>query len=181
MERYGNGLVLYTHDCKTSAKYHLNKYKHWAKQVHAVDVTKADGYAFQGEFLSVAREHKLPVDSIVVEVCGATITAYRLDADGKERLASRSTRSMSSLIQVVAATLEENRPKEQHRGIGTEALLRRREELLKELESIEAEIARATGRVEKERDPLEGSEQIAEENEAGQQSQRKRDSGSVDR
>ncbi|MBS3986208.1 MAG: hypothetical protein KGZ66_11490 [Selenomonadales bacterium] len=181
MERYGNGLVLYTHDCKTSAKYHLNKYKHWAKQVHAVDITKTDGYAFQGEFLSVAREHKLPVGSFVVEVCDATITAYRLDADGKERLASRSTRSMSSLIQIVAAALEENRPKEVQQGIGTEALLRRREELLKELESIEAEIARATGRLEKEHAPLEGGERHTKEDNADWQPQRKRDLGAVDR
>lgn len=181
MERYGNGRVLYTHDCQTSAKYHLNKYKHWAKQVHSVDVTKTDGYAFQGDFLSVTREHKLPVGSIVVEVCDATITAYRLDADGKERLANRSTRSMSSLIQVVAAALEENRPKEEHRAIGTEALLRRREELLKELESIEAEITRATSRVEKEHEPLEGGERPTKEDNADWQPQRKRDSGSVDR
>jgi len=121
------------------------------------------------------------VGSIVVEVCDTTITAYRLDADGKERLASRSTRSMSSLIQIVAAALEENRHKEEHRGIGTEALLRRREELLKELESIKAEITRATGRVEKEHEPVEGGERHTKEGNADRKPQRERDLGSVDR
>lgn len=95
-------LVLYEHGCKASATYHLNKYKHWSKLVTGVDTAKTNGYAFQGEFLSVRNEHKVPVGSIIVEVCNHTITAYEAFADGFEFIGSANTRSMSGLIEKVA-------------------------------------------------------------------------------
>ena len=98
-------LVLYTHDCKESSKYHLKKYKHWAKHVKAVDESKTNGYAFDGDFLAVYAEHKLPVGALVVEVCDSDIELYRMGAEGKEQLAKASTRSMSGLIEQAAAEL----------------------------------------------------------------------------
>jgi hypothetical protein len=95
-------LVLYTHGCQKSASYHLRKYKHWAKLVTGVDTSKTNGYAFQGDFLKVEAEHKLPVGSIVVEVCDADIFAYRLTPNGKEEIARAKTKSMSALIEKVA-------------------------------------------------------------------------------
>lgn len=95
-------LVLYTHDCQKSAKYHLTKYKHWAKAVRSVDLTKTNGYAFIGDFLAITTEHKLPIDTIVVEVCDKDVTAYQVTAAGKVKVAEAKTNSMSSLIQKVA-------------------------------------------------------------------------------
>jgi hypothetical protein len=90
---------VYTHDCKGSANYHLNKYKHWAKRVTAIDKSKTNGYAFIGDFLKVQNEHMVPKNSIVVEVCDTTLTAYRITGDHeKEKITSASTKSLSSLI-----------------------------------------------------------------------------------
>jgi hypothetical protein len=98
-------LVLYTHACKGSSTYHLNKYKHWAKLVKSVDVTKTNGYAFAGEFLNVNAEHKIPAGSIVVEVCDCSITAYIAGKEFEE-IGHANTRSMSSLIEKVAGYVE---------------------------------------------------------------------------
>jgi len=100
--RNRNNLILYTHSCKDSAKYHLGKYKHWAKAVTSVDTTKTNGYAFAGEFLSVSREHKLPMGTIIVEVCGNNIRAYRLGSEGKECIEEGRTSAMSEFIEIVA-------------------------------------------------------------------------------
>lgn len=90
---------VYTHDCKGSAKYHLGKHKHWAKLVKAIDKSKTNGYAFIGDFLSVRAEHRVPKNSIVVEVCGTTLTAYRITGDHeKAKISSAGTRSLSNLI-----------------------------------------------------------------------------------
>jgi hypothetical protein len=101
-ERKKNILVLYTHDCKNASSYHLSKYSHWAKLVRAVDSTQTTGYAFIGEFLNVTAEHKLPIGSIVVEVCDQDVKAYRLTLEGKEKIAEGKRKSMSSVIEAVA-------------------------------------------------------------------------------
>jgi len=98
-------LVLYTHGCKNSSNHHLRKYKHWSKHIKGVDVTKTNGYAFQGDFLAVTAEHKLPAGALVVEVCDTTATLYRMAPDGKVELFSAGTRSMSKLIEFAAAEL----------------------------------------------------------------------------
>ena len=107
-------LVVYTHDCKNAARHHLGKYKHWSKLVTSVDTGKTNGYAFtgiadyiisnlcRGEFLSVTAEHKIPVGSVVVEVCGSTIEAYIMKDGGKEYQFKASTSSMSDFIEKVA-------------------------------------------------------------------------------
>jgi hypothetical protein len=90
---------VYTHDCKGSSNYHLGKYKHWAKLVKAIDKSKTNGYAFIGDFLKVQNEHRVPKNSIVIEVCNTTLTAYRIIGDNeKEKISSASTKSLSSLI-----------------------------------------------------------------------------------
>ena len=95
-------LVLYTHDCKDSARSHKVKYKHWSKLVTGVDTTKTNGYAFQGEFLNFNAQHKLPVGSIVVEVCENDITAYEIIKDGYKNLGEEKTNSMSKFIDKLA-------------------------------------------------------------------------------
>lgn len=95
-------LVVYSHGCKKSARYHLGKYKHWAKLVKSVDTTKTNGYAFAGDFLKVEAEHKVPVGSIIIEVCGSTITAYEMTKGGKVKIDHSDTRSMSNFIDKIA-------------------------------------------------------------------------------
>lgn len=101
----GSELVVYAHDCKDRAKYHLEKYKHWAKLVKSVDTTKTNGYAFIGDFLSVTSEHKLPTGSIIVEVCGHDIICYRLEVDGKTKMFESTTKSMSRFIADVSTLM----------------------------------------------------------------------------
>lgn len=98
-------LVLYAHDCKESSKYHLNKYKHWAKHIKVVDQSKTNGYAFDGDFLAVYAEHKLPVGALVIEVCDRNAYLYRIAPEGKEELTKANTRGMSGLIEQAAAEL----------------------------------------------------------------------------
>jgi len=105
LDRRKPDLVLYTHDCYDSARYHLTKYKHWAKIVRDVDATKTNGYAWIGDFLQVAAQHKIPANSVVVEVCGNTITAYRVTAAGKQTIGSASTNGQAALIEQVAGLL----------------------------------------------------------------------------
>jgi hypothetical protein len=95
-------LVLYTHACKNSSNYHRNKYKHWAKLITTVDTSKTNGYAFIGEFLNINAEHKLPVGSIVVEVCDITINAYLINSTEVTRIDSAKTHTMSAFVEQVA-------------------------------------------------------------------------------
>lgn len=103
--RQPKDLVVYTHDCYGSAAHHLNKYKHWAKIVRDVDTTKTNGYAWVGDFLQVIAQHKIPANSIVVEVCGNTITAYRVTTEGKQKINAASTNGQAALIEQVAGLL----------------------------------------------------------------------------
>jgi hypothetical protein len=95
-------LVLYTHRCKGCSNHHMHKYKHWAKIVKHIDTTKTNGYAFEGEFISPWAEHKLPVGTIVVEVCDMKIKAFRLGENGKELLGEARTDEMSGFIDELA-------------------------------------------------------------------------------
>lgn len=87
---------------KDSTNYHRGKYKHWAKLVTGVDTTKTNGYAFEGEFLNINAEHKIPVGSIIAEVCGAKIKIYELKPNGKALILEGYTSSMSSIIDSLA-------------------------------------------------------------------------------
>ena len=98
--------VIYQHDCFDCASYHLHKYKHWAKVVRAVDTKKTDGYAFIGDFLSVQKQHKVPNGSVVVEVCGSNVKAYRITKEKKEKIAESTTNKLVEFIEKVAAALK---------------------------------------------------------------------------
>lgn len=95
----------YSHDCQDRANYHMGKYKHWAKLVKSVDTTKSDGYAFTGDFLPVDRESRVLVGTVVVERCHNTVTAYRVDKDGKHQINQCDARKMTRLILEVAEVL----------------------------------------------------------------------------
>jgi len=98
-------LIVYTHDCKNSANHHKTKYKHWVKVIKSVDITKTNGYAFIGDFLNINFEHKLPIGSILVEVCNTDITAYQITASGKAKIDTAKTNSMSGFIEKIAILL----------------------------------------------------------------------------
>ena len=102
LQSHQTKLVVYTHDCWKCANHHLNKYKHWAKLVTTVDTTKNNGFAFQGEFLKVNSENKVPANSIVVEVCGNEIKAYRITETHKEKIDEAKTNAMSNFIDNLA-------------------------------------------------------------------------------
>ena len=96
--------VIYTHDCHGSAKHHMNKYKHWCKLIESVNTNKTNGYAFIGEFLSLNTENLVPVDSIVVEVCGDHYTAYKILGDNdKKEVASGNRNNLVTFIREVAS------------------------------------------------------------------------------
>ncbi len=46
--------------------YGDRRFKQWAKWVTAVDLSKTNGYAFEGEFLSLNRKHRLPVGAVIL-------------------------------------------------------------------------------------------------------------------
>ena len=99
-------LVVYSHDCQNSANHHKNKYKHWCKLVSEIDLTKADGYAFIGQFLQFSSENMLVRDSIVVEVCGIDYTAYRVTGDHeKEKICTARRGSIRSMITTISNLL----------------------------------------------------------------------------
>ena len=101
--RQNKPLVVYTHECMNASKYHLGKYKHWAKWVKGIDTTKTNGYAFRGTFLNIHQEHKVPVGSIIVDVCDDDIDAYEMtEGGGKKTIAAGNRRKMSSFIAEVA-------------------------------------------------------------------------------
>lgn len=93
--------VCYEHDCKDCSKYHRNKYKHWAKLVNAVNITKSNGYAFVGDFLHVDSQAVVPSDSIVVERCKDRLRCYRITGKGKELVCEGDISSKVTFISAV--------------------------------------------------------------------------------
>ena len=102
-QRNKDNLVYYAHDCRESSNYHKRKYKHWTKKVAAVDTSKTNGYALQGDFLSVEQEHKLPVGTVVVEHCSTDGTiAYRMTPEGPEKITSTGGKPNVAFIEKLA-------------------------------------------------------------------------------
>lgn len=91
--------TIYTHDCKGSAKHHLGKYKHYAKLLTGIDTTKTNGYAYIGDFLFVTAEHRVPINSIIIECCGYNIIAYRITENGKEKIDEATLNTQSAMIE----------------------------------------------------------------------------------
>ncbi|HQL66790.1 MAG TPA: hypothetical protein PK151_04505 [Caldisericia bacterium] len=78
--------VIYEHPCKGSARHHLNKYKHWAKKLTSLDMSKTNGYAFGGDFLKIDSQNLLEINSLVIEFAGCSGSSFRLEKiinDGK--------------------------------------------------------------------------------------------------
>lgn len=99
-------MVVYVHDCAESSNHHKNKYKHWSKLVTGVDTSRADGYAFAGEFLTFGREHMVPKNSIVIDVCDDQIYAYEMDGAENICFAQSDKRRMAEFIKTVKLRLE---------------------------------------------------------------------------
>lgn len=100
-------LVVYEHDCHGASTHHLRKYKHWAKVVREVDLSKTDGYAFVGDFLRVEQDHMLPTGSLVVEVCDNRYDAYVVGPEGKDRIADGRRGSLAPFVRAVAEFMKE--------------------------------------------------------------------------
>lgn len=95
-------MAIYKHDCFDRTKNHLRKYKHWAKWVKSVDISKSTGYAFSGEFLPVDKESKIPEGAIIVEVCDSDLKCYEIKEYEKRLLCEGEYKKMVSFIEQVA-------------------------------------------------------------------------------
>lgn len=112
-QKGGNGmknLVVYEHECMKAASYHLNKYKHWAKLLTGVDVTKSNGFAFIGEWLQVTSQNQVIEGSLVVEYCGydgsREFKLYRVTQSGKQEVAAASRQTIVEFIRKAAEELK---------------------------------------------------------------------------
>lgn len=101
------GDVCYEHDCKDSSKYHLKKYKHWSKLIEKVDLSKCNGYAFIGRFLTVDKQNIVPSGALVVERCDDRLRCYRITSEGKELACEGQANSMVTFISAVNEALLE--------------------------------------------------------------------------
>ncbi len=102
-------MVVYEHNCMDSARYHLRKYKHWAKLITGVDTTKTNGFAFQGEWLQVTSQNLVPNGSLVVEFCGydgKEFKLYRVTETGKEEIATAERGKLVEFVQIAAEEKE---------------------------------------------------------------------------
>ncbi len=105
-EEQENKKIVYLHNCHAASNYHLRKYKHWAKRVTAIDDKYLDGRAFLGDFLNVQRENMIPVNSIVVEVCGDTYYAYIAQEESKKLIAKGQRGYLSDFIKKIKKVLD---------------------------------------------------------------------------
>lgn len=102
-------LALYRHDCHKYYKYHRGSPKRYSMLVTDVDTQKTDEQAFSGRYLCFSREHIIPKDSVVIEVCGSAYTAYRVVGDyAKEEIDTRFRGSLHRLISAVAEAIRKH-------------------------------------------------------------------------
>ena len=94
-----NNYCIYTHRCCERSTLHLNKYKHYAKRITAIDPSKKNGYAFIGDFLSVDKQNLVPEGSYVIEVCSNNLTLYRVHEDKDELLLTGNDREYVTFIK----------------------------------------------------------------------------------
>ena len=100
-------LVIYRHDCHKYYKYHRDSPKRYSMLVTSVDPQKTDEQAFCGRRLCFSREHMVPKNSVVIEVCGSAYTAYRVIGDyAKEEIDTRFCGSLHRLILAVAEAIQ---------------------------------------------------------------------------
>lgn len=100
-------LINWLHPCSEASNYHINKYKHWAKLVKSIDTTKSTGYAFEGDFLRVRQQQKVPIGGIIVWTCDKTLVASRITAEGPVTVAEGTYDRMADFIDAVAALMDE--------------------------------------------------------------------------
>ena len=100
-------VVTYRHDCHKYYKYHRDSPKRYSMLVTSVDTQKTDEQAFCGRRLCFSREHMVPKNSVVVEVCGSAYTAYRVTGDyAKKEIDTRFRGSLHRLILAVAEAIQ---------------------------------------------------------------------------
>ena len=100
-------VVTYRHDCHKYYKYHRDSPKRYSMLVTSVDTQKTDEQAFCGRRLCFSREHMVPKNSVVVEVCGSAYTAYRVTGDyAKKEIDTRFSGSLHRLILAVAEAIQ---------------------------------------------------------------------------
>lgn len=100
-------LVIYRHDCHKYYKYHRDSPKRYSMLVTSVDPQKTDEQAFCGRRLCFSREHMVPKNSVVIEVCGSAYTAYRVTGDyTKKEIDTRFRGSLHRLILAVAEAIQ---------------------------------------------------------------------------
>ena len=100
-------VVTYRHDCHKYYKYHRDSPKRYSMLVTSVDTQKTDEQAFCGRRLCFSREHMVPKNSVVVEVCGSAYTAYRITGDyAKKEIDTRFRGSLHRLILAVAEAIQ---------------------------------------------------------------------------
>ena len=100
-------VVTYRHDCHKYYKYHRDSPKRYSMLVTSVDPQKTDEQAFCGRRLCFSREHMVPKNSVVVEVCGSAYTAYRITGDyAKKEIDTRFRGSLHRLILAVAEAIQ---------------------------------------------------------------------------
>lgn len=99
-------LVIYTHDCFGKSKYHMGKYRHWAKKAESVDTSKTNGYAFHGEFLDPRTENRVPEGAIIVETCGSGIKCYEVRKEEKILICEGASGTMATFIDKVAEIVQ---------------------------------------------------------------------------
>lgn len=100
-------VVTYRHDCHKYYKYHRDSPKRYSMLVTSVDPQKTDEQAFCGRRLCFSREHMVPKNSVVIEVCGSAYTAYRVTGDyAKKEIDTRFRGSLHRLILAVAEAIQ---------------------------------------------------------------------------
>lgn len=100
-------VVTYRHDCHKYYKYHRDSPKRYSMLVTSVDTQKTDEQAFCGRRLCFSREHMVPKNSVVIEVCGSAYTAYRVTGDyAKKEIDTRFRGSLHRLILAVAEAIQ---------------------------------------------------------------------------
>lgn len=100
-------VVTYRHDCHKYYKYHRDSPRRYSMLVTSVDPQKTDEQAFCGRRLCFSREHMVPKNSVVVEVCGSAYTVYRVVGDyAKKEIDTRFSGSLHRLILAVAEAIQ---------------------------------------------------------------------------
>lgn len=95
-------VVIYRHDCHKYYIYHRYSQKRYSLLVTSVDPQKTDEQAFYGRRLCFSREHMVPKNSVVIEVCGSAYTAYMVVGDyAKKEIDTRFRGSLHRLILAV--------------------------------------------------------------------------------